>query len=383
MKIGLFSDTFEPQVNGVVSVIKTLVNGLPQRGHEVFVCTVAHPAARQSNNVLRLASIPFPWEKQHRFGLPFVHNMLARIRELELDVIHSHTPFTMGVLANMASRRLSIPCLHTYHTLFEEYFHYLPMGALLKRLIPRLSKKYCNNQRAMIAPSRKMQRLLHGYEVSVPIHVVPNGIDLGAFMEQAPTPSETQQFRSALNIQPDERAVIYVGRIAQEKSVEALLRNFVHVAAADSSTKLLLVGDGPERAHIARLSAQLGIHQRVVFTGYLKWPTEIALAYKSSDVFVSASHTEIHPIVYIEALASGLPVVSYRDPSIEEMVIDDENGYTFANKQHLHQGITKILADERTRQRMAKRSIEIAEAYTAEIFADRMSDIYEMYGRKQ
>ena len=379
MRIALFTDTYTPHKNGVVSVVRTLEAGLREHGHEVLVFTVAHPHMRSTRHVVRIPSFPFPWEAQYRVALPAALRVLRRCQRFKADIVHSHTPFSIGLLANFAARRLSVPSFHTYHTYFEEYFHYLPLGSVLRRFARSASRGFCDKQSAVIAPSKKMEQLLLGYGLAVPVHVVPNGIDLSHFAEKRPSAQERQEFRSKLSISERERVILYVGRIAKEKSVGILLENFSRVAKRLPDVTLLVVGDGPEKTRMRQLADRLGVLDRVVFAGYLQWPNQIALAYASSDLFASASHTEIHPIVYIEALATGLPIVTFSDSSIEDMVRDGENGFKYTDKARLHEGMLRILSDPVLKKEMAVQSSRIGQEFSLTNFTKRMESVYRLY----
>ncbi len=380
MNIALFSDTYKPQVNGVVTVLNILKKGLEERGHRVYVYTVSHPKAEGEENVYRIPSIRFPKEPQHRIGLIPNPKIFSLIKKQRIHVVHSHSPFVLGNLAIAVAKSMKKPLLHTFHTFYEEYVHYLgPLKVLMTKDVMRsMGRKFCNSHDVIIAPSEKIKKVIEGYGTEVPIEIVPNGVDLTPF-KVGIDPEKLRSFRARFGIRESDHVVIFVGRMAREKSVEKLIENFKKVLDAIPNTKMILVGDGPERKKYEVLASKLGVRDHVVFTGYLKWPEEVAIAYRISDVFVSASHTEVHPITFIEAAASGLPLVVYNDPSNIIVAREGENAFVFSDKDDLHVGIIRILQNPELRFKFSERSKEIAEEFSVDKFVDRMVEIYEFY----
>jgi 1,2-diacylglycerol 3-alpha-glucosyltransferase len=236
----------------------------------------------------------------------------------------------------------------------------------------------CKASNTLIAPSEKVKKLLLNYYDKTPIVVIPNGIDLAPFYN-IPDDDEDKRkkFRKRFGIKNDERVMIFVGRMGKEKSVDSLIYNIKHLSEFIPNVKLLLVGDGPERKNYELLASELGVTDNVVFTGYLSWPDEISLAYRSSDIFVSASHTEIHPVTFIEAMASKLPVVAYDDSSIKDMVINGVNGYKYKTKKEMWKGMKAILEHDKTKTKMSKKSYEMSGEYTIERFTENTLQLYE------
>ena len=384
MNIGIFTDTYVPQVNGVVTVIRNLEKGLKERGHNVYIFTVEHPEAMPMDNVFRLPSIKFIWEPQHRLGFPVSPTITKKVKKLNLDIIHSHTEFSLLTYARYISKKLKIPTVHTTHTFYEEYLHYVPLFEKVSKFyLKKEMKKICDRQKAVVAPSNKIKNVLLGYDVSSPIEVVPNGIDLSKFYkpEVENIDESVKIFKKNFGIKDNEKVLVFVGRIAQEKSIDKLLENMKVLNEKRKDIKLLLIGDGPEKHALQKYASKLGIDDKVIFAGYLKWPIEISIAYRASNIFMSASHSEVHPMTFIEAIASGLPVVAYDDPSIDEMILNEVNGYKYKDKNQMWEGVIKILEDEEKRKEMIKQSIEISKNYSMEVFVERMINVYERYLR--
>lgn len=347
MNIGIFTETYYPEINGVATSSYMLKKELEKRGHQVYVFTTKTPGApAQELNVFRVPSIPFLLITERRVGLFYQPKLAAIIKKLNLDIIHTQTEFSLGIFGRIMARELRLPIVHTYHTIYEDYTHYLTRFKALDRRAKAFARTYskvcCNTVEQVIVPTEKTRQLLIRYNVHKDISVIPTGIDLQKFDRSGYRPEEIDTIKKQYGILPDWKVLLYLGRVSQEKNLEEVIRAMPEYMKRRENTVFVVVGSGPASEKLKELVEQQGLSDRFIFTGAKPWDT-IGLYYRLGDVFVSASRSETQGLTYIEALASGVPVVAREDQCLEDILEQGVNGYTFTDTEGLYYGLDQVL----------------------------------------
>lgn len=380
MNIGLFSETYYPEINGVATSVFMLKQELEALGHNVYVFTTTSPGSPDyEHNVFRVPSVPCLLITERRVGMFYQPRLAAVIKKLNLDIIHTNTEFSLGIFGRIIARELHLPIVHTYHTIYEDYTHYLTHMRLFdnraKAFARVFSKVCCNTVEQVIVPTEKVRKLLTDYHVTKDIAVVPTGIELRKFWPDTYTEWEIMEIRSRYNIGPQDKVILYLGRVSREKNIQELLEAMPEYLGSRPDARFVVVGSGPDREKMEKYAAGLPCSQRVLFTGAQPWDS-IGRFYQIGDVFVSASNSETQGLTYIEAMAAGLPVVAKRDHCLDSILTDGENGYVFTDRAGFIRGLDEVLYGKDT-ERFGENSLKVAEEYSTEKFAANVLNVYE------
>lgn len=384
MRIGLFTDTYPPFINGVSTSVCMLKRALEKLGHTVYVVTVNPEAMKYKYNekekVIRLGGIPV---KIYDYRLTGAMSIRAfnEIKKWKLDVIHSHTEFGVGSFARICANQLNIPLVHTYHTMYEDYVHYITHGYFnnsSKEIVKYLSLFYCDRTvTELIVPTRKTYSLFKDkYKVDRNIHIVPTGIEIERFYTENVDNKEVDIVRKSLHLKKSDFVIGYVGRIAEEKSVDVLLKAGEKAHKENKNIKIVIVGDGPDLESLKKLSKKLKIDSITTFTGKVAWES-VPIYYKLFDLFVTASTTETQGLTVIEAMAASIVPVCIHDESFLNVVVDGLNGKIFKTLEECSQIILELSKEPKKIETIAKQARRNAEKYSSRYYAESVLDVYK------
>ncbi len=374
MKILITSDWYAPAVNGVVASVSVLRRALTARGHEVRVLTLSRtPRSYEEDGVSYFGSLPagliYPGA---RLRAAPAQRLLDEVLRWGPDIVHSQCEFSTFPLARRVSAELGIPLVHTWHTVYENYTHYFsPSVQWGRRAVALFSRHIAARADALIAPTEKVASMLRGYRVAAPVYVVPSGIDLSRF--QAPAAHPTA-LRERWGIPAGNKVLLSLGRLAAEKNLSELLEAME--ACRRLPVTLLIAGGGPYRGELERQARRLGLAGRAIFTGMVP-PEETADYYHMADLFVCASTSETQGLTYIEALASGLPVLCRADPCLAGVVRDGANGWQYESRDEFAAYVERFLADPGLAARMGAAARASAALFGADAFGGAVEAVYE------
>lgn len=382
LNIGLFTDTFTPDINGVSVSVATLRNQLKKMGHNVYVACPSLDTKLTGttfeDGILRIPAIKLAGLYGYRLARPYSLKALLYIRAMNLDVIHNNTEFSMRILANVASAAYDIPYVYTYHTLWEDYTYYINKGYFDKqsrKLVGAYTKHIANNCDEVIVPTEKTARILRTYKVAKSMHVIPTGIDTERLNPKNLDKEKLAALKKQFGLE-NCFCICYVGRIAKEKKIDFILDCIHTIKEKIPSFKFVITGLGPEVEEIKEHSKKLGQEDYVIFTG--KQPADqIQYFYSLGDVFCTASDTETQGLTYFEALACGIPIIAKRDECLTDVLIDGKNGYGFDTEEELIDSVMKYynLSPEEKRK-MKEAALAKADEYSTENFAKNVLKVY-------
>lgn len=347
MKIGLFTDTYFPQVSGVATSIKTLKEELEKQGHDVYIFTTTDRDVKRYEDptIIRLPSVPFISFKDRRVVYRGFLSSYKIARQYQLDIIHTQTEFGLGFLGKMIARALRVPVIHTYHTQYEDYVHYFAKGKIITPgMIKYIIKAYLLDVDGVICPSRIVQNVLDCYEIKIPKRIIPTGIVLKDYVREDITRETIAQLRQQLGISPDETMLLSLSRISYEKNIQAIITQLPNVLKENKAVKLVVVGDGPYLGTLKQLAEKLEVTSHIIFTGMVPHD-DTARYYKACDFFISASTSETQGLTYTESLASGKPIIAQSNPYLEDLITDKMFGTLYQHENDLADAILNAILE--------------------------------------
>lgn len=380
MNIGLFTETYYPEINGVANSVYMLKTELEEIGHTVYVFTTTTPGAPEfEHNVFRVPSLPCILITERRVGLFYQPKLASLIKKLNLDLIHTHTEFSLGIFGRIMAKELKLPTVHTYHTIYEDYTHYITHFKTLdkraKAFVRVFTKICCNTVEQVIVPTEKVRDLLLKYSVYRDISIVPTGVNLKKFNPELYPKEEVLKLRQHFGLKAEDKVILYLGRISKEKNIAEIIEAMPEYMRTRDQVRFLIVGGGPEMENLKQTVAEQKMQDKIIFTGPQPWDN-IGLFYQLGDVFVSASQSETQGLTYIEAMAAGLPVVARKDKCLEDILEPGWNGFDFTDRNGLMDGLDAVFFNKNNTP-FGKNARYKVRKYSSEEFARNVEGVYE------
>ena len=315
MRIALFTETFLPKVDGIVTRLKHTVEQLQKLGDDVCVfCPEGGLTEYKGARVAGVSGFPLPLYPELKLALPRP-SIGEALEDFNPDLIHVVNPAVLGLAGIYYAKQMDIPLVASYHTHLPKYLEHYNLG-MLEGVLWELLKAMHNQARLNLCTSTAMQKELteHGIEN---VHVWQRGVDTELFRPAL----ASREMRDRLTQgHPDAPILLYIGRLSAEKEVDRIKP----VLEAIPGARLALVGDGPYREDLERHFEGTPTH----FVGYLGGE-ELGAAYASADAFIFPSRTETLGLVLLEAMAAGCPTVAANAGGIPDIVTDGANGFLF------------------------------------------------------
>lgn len=362
LRIGLFTDTFLPDQNGIVTSVALLSDELRAQGHHVDVVAPDFPEHVDTRtDVVRVDSLRYMFLPTYRLAWPTRKDFHQKY-----DVVHTHTPLTLGLAGARLARKWNVPHVATYHTHIEAYTHYVPGVTALQRhtgVVTRVMSLLYGRADAVITPTAGMLDVLRAMRVRNPV-VIPTSI-APRVLEAAPAIDSPWP--------AGKRRLLSVGRLAREKRFDHVLDTLTGLPDAH----LVMLGEGPERQHLEAHAARIGVADRVTFLGVRPWE-EIGAYYRLAELFLFASDTETQGLVLQEAQLMGVPVVAVGARGTLSGVAHERSGYLVApaDVNALTRHARDILDDPALWSRLSAGARDFGHSTTPAGVAQQVLDVY-------
>lgn len=374
MNIAIFTDTYLPTMDGIVTTIVNTQKCLKDKGHQIHLfCPDAGKPENEREDITYLKSISYHRYPSYRLAV-FPDNQEEILKEFSPDIVHSHGLAFMGLKAIRAAKYTKVPLVLTYHTLLSEamsFYNPLPIPkGISNKLLEVYVEWFLSRGNIITVGTEAIKRKLildsNVFENAV---VVPSGVDINRFN---PTVSGVD-IRKHYNLE-DSEVIVHLSRIGREKNISLILRAMKHVIKSRPCAKLLIGGEGPAKTYYMNLAKNLGVNENTLFAGFVS-PDDLPLFYAAGDVFVIASKFETQGLTTIEAMASGVPVAGINHGAIPEVVDHGVNGYLFS--ENPKDCAMKIISALEEKDSLSKNARKTAEKYSMELCTERLLDVYK------
>jgi len=358
--------------------IQTFTREYRAKGHRVVIFAPEFPDYEETDSdVWRFPSRSSANTPEDRIINPFRPSsmrLISRASKLELDVMHTHTPFALGIAMLTRAKQKRIPVVHTYHTLFETYVqHYaknIPEG-FGRYLVYRGSRTFCNRHDHIIAPSRAMARVLKKYKIKKPISVIPSGIDLTPFKKK-----NGQRMRKKLGFAKTDPMLLTMGRVAGEKNLSFLLDVMHLLKKKQPRAKLVIAGAGPGLGDLQTECKLRKLDKRVLFVGYVQGQDWVDM-YAAADLHLLASVTETQGLTLTEAMAAGTPCVAVAAMGVRDVMAGGGGLMTALVASDFTNAVHRLLKDEKFYKQKKAEAKALAKAWSIEKKAEETLAVYE------
>ena len=389
MNIALFTDTYPPEINGVATSTENLRNVLLQHGHNVLVIAT-NPFSKEileEDGVIRVPGVEMKGLYGYRWTRFYNADVMKRVVAFHPDVVHCQTDMPIGQFGLLAAKQLKVGLVYTFHTMIEDYAYYVTKGhfdRFARHAVRWFYRAKSSLFTEFIAPSDKIKDYLRAIGVDSTIAVIPTGIDFSRFAPANVDKEKVQELRKRFGIDPKEKVILSLGRIAKEKSIDVLLRGYAAFLKEGEPfpTRFVLTGLGPAEEELKELVDSLGLQDKVVFTGKCA-PTETQFYYGMADYFVSASLTETQGLTFMEAMAANLLVLARYDDNLADVIQDGQTGFFFFDEEGFPKKLRELCAlDAPTRNRINSAALKAIDVYSMERFYHNIIEVYARVRKK-
>jgi len=346
MNIAIFTNNYLPNPYGVPGSIESFRKAFESLGQQVFIFAPHWPGYVDENkNIFRYPAMNISYKIKFPLAIPYSGKTDKILEKLEIDIIHSQHPNLLGSAAMKWARKKNIPIVFTWHTLYDQYAHFVPI--VPKKIsawwIIRKARLYANKCDAVITPTPFVKEIIQGWGVTNKNMIaIPTGVEESFFIG-----ADRESVRKKYNIADDEIVLILLTRFTAEKNVEFLFESVAEVLRNNKKVKFLVCGEGYLRGKLEQIVVENKLASQVIFAGFIDNDDKEDY-YATGDIFIFASKSETQGMILTEAMYSNLPIVAVRAPGAQDIIVDGETGYLIEKEQlatYLAVGINYLLAD--------------------------------------
>ncbi|MDY3676150.1 MAG: RecX family transcriptional regulator [Catenibacterium mitsuokai] len=379
MRIAIFTDTYYPDINGVVSSIGILKNELMKHGHQVLIITTIPPLGVHMEDdpfIIRMNGISLKSIYGYRMAGIYNHKIFNQIKEFNPDIIHTQTEYGVGLFGRLCGYKLNIPTVYTFHTNLYDYTYYVtkgiePFDSIAKKIVKKLMKIYTTHTTSLIVPSVKTASMMKSIGIKKEINIVPTGLELERF--RIHNEEHTKQIKEEYHLS-NHFNLISLGRLAEEKSLDLIIEAMPDIIKRNPDIRLFIIGDGPAKNSLMQLTQDLEMDNYIRFAG-CQSADVIPDFYYSGDLFVSASLTETQGLTFIEAMASSLPVLARYDSNLDPVIVEGKNGHFFYSKEEYIEKVVELSHKDLTPYK--EYAVKHAQQFDSHTFYEGVMQVYD------
>jgi 1,2-diacylglycerol 3-alpha-glucosyltransferase len=375
LKIVFVTNNYTPYSGGVVSSINSCAAALRECGHEVYIITLDFLKNKQEYGdepyVIRISCfMRFMYKKNH-MAIPWradsqVKSILGNFKP---DIIHVHHPFLLGQSARKAAKKLGIPVVFTYHTMYELYMHYMPIPLpqfVARPLVLALVNRFCKKIDGIVAPSTIIKQRLLDAGIQVPVERIPSSIQPIFINETEPLPEPT---KNAVHL-------LVVSRFEPEKNLFLLVDVIKQVCKKDNRFFATFIGYGTEYERVKKYAYQKLSPEQIMFI-HQPDHTIIAGYYRKADLFLFSSQTDTQGLVLAETMAGATPVIALDGPGQRDIITQGENGFIVHSPEEMAEKILLVGCDYGFLQQLKHAAWQTSSQYSPLVLVKKLIQFYE------
>ena len=359
MKVAQFSDSYKPITDGVANTVVNYTYWLNKKGHDSYAVAPSFPEYedKEDYDVIRFLSIPIANRKPYRIGTPFIDiKAIMEVNTLELDLIHSHSPFTSGKFAYRNAKRMDIPLVSTFHSKYYDDFKQALKSEKLAEFAVRRVVDYYELCDHVWAVNNGTKSTLIDYGFKGDIEVMPNGTDFTT------EHCDTKEVDKLIDFKENQWVFLFLGQNIWQKKVKMIIEAMRFLKDDKIDFKMIFIGDGYAKKEMEEMVDDLSLNENVVFMGKIFDRDLLRCFYHKSDLFVFPSNYDNAPIVVREAAACSLPSIMIKNSNAAEGVEDSYNGFLIDDSaKSLSNKIKEIIKDK-------EKLVEVGENAKSTIF---------------